>query len=334
MISVQPKESVVFEYVEVRQLQQNPRDGSDDAMVIAPSVKARSYINILSPAVAEAVRCVVDYFPGTEGFSGDAIQIYEPYTILVLFEQELTQYRERVATLAEGESEPSTCANRHAAEHIAIVQDFVRAQTHEVVDIERERHARGYATFDMLWLLFKPGSDVYFDANRVGEHQPYVVGNVEFNMTDNNVTGPYSMVFWNLNANSKCIGPEEHRTTLERYAGEQKITSLRAYPCEYLRFADDVDKGDIEAIKQHFVNRGKQWYSFRRQKGPYHFDGFTATFPRRRVSVARLSDEVTALADEKSLSIRVLSWSIRFSIISGMDLNDSSWQLLNAHLGR
>lgn len=61
------EEPVIMEYVEVRHTkeafdsgpttQQNPRK-------YHTHTKGHSYITILSPAVNEALRCVVDYYPG------------------------------------------------------------------------------------------------------------------------------------------------------------------------------------------------------------------------------------------------------------------------------
>ncbi|SPO04177.1 uncharacterized protein DNG_06860 [Cephalotrichum gorgonifer] len=170
------EEPPVFEYVEVRQSSQHvlsvTTNTSIEDIPKTDRGAGQPYINILSPAVAEALRCVVDYFPEIDFFP-NVIRIPEPYSVFVFFEKELTEYRKRVETIAQ-ESD-SSCPNRWAAKHIGIVQQFVREQVQKAVDAERERHARGYATYDMLWLLFKPGSDVYVDVSNKGAHEPNVV---------------------------------------------------------------------------------------------------------------------------------------------------------------
>jgi hypothetical protein len=243
--------------------------------------KGHAYIKILSPAVCEALRCVVDYFPKVD-LSSDVIKIYEPFEIFVFFERELTEYRNRLECCA-AEVVPTSCANRFARKHIGIAQDFVKERVQAAVDAERERHARGYLTFDMLWLLFKPGSDVYFDFANVGEHDPHVVMRVAFELT-NGATNTYNISCWNMNANSEWVGPASCGCEIERFSGEKEITSLLIYPCEYLRFKKDLDKGDLKAIKDHFTRRGRHWYGLRRKKKCYSFDGVSTTFPRRTVS--------------------------------------------------
>ncbi|KAK7424337.1 hypothetical protein QQX98_000605 [Neonectria punicea] len=283
------EEPPVFEYVEVRLTGQDELSTSTSEDVTKTEQgKGHSYINILSPAVTEALRCVVDYYPDID-FSPNIIKVMEPYSVFVIFEKELTAYRERVA-LKAGE-EPSTCPNQWAEKHIGIVQAFVRERTRKAVEAERDRHARGYVTFDMLWLLYKPGSDVYYDLYNIGEHEPYIVMSMEFKLT-NGTTNSYDIDFWNLDADSNRVGPMKSTLTVGRFAGEKAIVSLRAYPCEYIRFLDDVGEGDAEAITQHFMNRGKKWYKFRREVRSYRFDGHTTTFPRRAFTSLAMVDPI------------------------------------------
>lgn len=287
------EEGPVFEHVEVRLSGQDTIATGTKTEDIPKTDKGKghAYINILSPAVAEALRCVVDYFPGLD-FSGNIIKIHEPYSVFIFFENELTEYRERVAKLADDSS--SSCPNRWAAKHVGIIQDFVREKTQELVDTERARHARGYATFDMLWLLYKPGSDIYFDFNNCGEHEPYVVSGVGFDLV-NGATNAYDIQLWNMDANSEWVGPVDAQFVLTRFSGEKKIPSLQAYPCEYIRFEDGVDEEDVSTIRQHFVTRGKKWYDLRRRVRCYHFDGYTITFPRRLVSTIKSNPRIIDL---------------------------------------
>lgn len=280
------KEPPVFEYVEVR-LSSQDRLSSTSKPEDLPKTdkgKGHAYINILSPAVAEALRCVVDYYPGLD-LSGNVIKVPEPYCVFVFFEKELAEYRRRSAALATANS--SSCSNRWADKHIGIVQDFVREQVQESVDAERARHSRGYATFDMLWLLYKPGSDVYCDIYELGEHDPYVISSVNFDLV-NGATDSYDFNIWDINADSMWVGPEASSRAVQHFTGEKRITTLVLYPCEYVRFADNVTPDDVSAIRQHFVNRGRKWYSLRQKVSCHYFDGVTVSLPRRVVSLTEV----------------------------------------------
>ncbi|KAH8658138.1 P-loop containing nucleoside triphosphate hydrolase protein [Xylariales sp. PMI_506] len=271
----------VLEYVEVYDTD-DPISTTDEeqAKKIKYHAKSRghSYIRIISPAVNEALRCVVDYYPGLE-LSEEIITIKEPFAVFIFYEDELTKYREPLKD-AGNQDWPASCENRYAYKHIGIAQQFVRDFIQEDVIAERERHARGFATFDMLWLLYKPGSDIYMDYDIVGEHDPFVVHDLDFDLR-NGVANRYELEVWNVNADVDWVGTCVVSKFIERFAGEKEITSLVGYPCEYLRFSNGVTEQDLKEIRDHFIARGKKWYDLRRKIGCHSFDGPSTTFPRR-----------------------------------------------------
>lgn len=208
--------------------------------------------------------------------------MYEPYCIFVHYERELTEYRNRLASY-QSDDRLLSCKNRHAFKHIGVVQDFVRKRVQKNVDAERERHSRGYATFDMLWLLYKPGIDFYADVDEDGEHEPWVLDQLHFFLS-NGTTNRYEARWWNLCGTPTMVGPYFATTFMSRFAGEKEIASMACFPCEYLSHSNEVGEGDAEKIRQHFVNRGKRWFDIQRRKKCYHFDGMTASWPRSSVS--------------------------------------------------
>lgn len=244
--------------------------------------KGHPYIRILSPAVCEALRAVVDYYPNLN-LSTRTVDIPEPYAVFVFFEEELNEYCRRLELPTEYQQSPS-CPNRFAVNHIRIVQDFVRQHVQADVQAERERHSRGFATFQMLWLLYKPGTDVYHDAWLTGEYDPHVISKVYFHLIDG-ATPYYSIDCWCMDATSKEVGPAMFNRFMHPFSGEKQISTLHVYPCDYLRFENGMTDDDLSQIHNHFVNRGKQWYSMRRQVKCYLFDGITLRNPRQRVSL-------------------------------------------------
>ncbi|EAQ89251.1 hypothetical protein CHGG_05870 [Chaetomium globosum CBS 148.51] len=251
------KEHPVFEYVDVRLPSKDTVDTRTKQEDISKTDngKGHAYINILSPSVAEALRCVVDYFPDLD-FSENIIKIPEPYSVFVFFEKELTEYRERVAKLAQVES--STCPNRWAAKHIAIVQDFTTS------------HGRTSTTTFTITASTSPMLSRPYNSNL--SRAPQTPTNSACGISMPTLPG---LVPWKL------------RWRYSRFAGEKRTPELRAFPCEYLRFADDIDEEEVAAVKQYFVNRGKKWYNLRRGVRCSHFDGFTIIFPRRDFTIAQ-----------------------------------------------
>lgn len=242
--------------------------------------KGHPYIRILSPAVNEALRCTVDYYPEVD-LSSRVVKIYEPYDIIVFYEQQLTEYRKRLE-LGTDEDLDTSCPNRHAARDILVVQNFIQEQVGTAVEAERKRHARGQATFDMLWLLFKPGCEIFFDVAYIGEYDPFIFRSIDCSLI-NGATESYKITCWNIDADSSWVGPSQIEATVERFAGEKNIVELKLYPCEYLRFDPDVNTDDLAGIRQHFIERGRRWYELRRTTKCWYFEGTTVTVPRRAV---------------------------------------------------
>ncbi|KAK4243514.1 P-loop containing nucleoside triphosphate hydrolase protein, partial [Corynascus novoguineensis] len=287
------EEGLVMEYVDVRNTQlpisrngDAASQGGNKGLHVNSHSKGHSYITIFSPAVNEALRCVVDYYPSVD-LSGNTIKVKEPFAIFVFYERELTEYRNRLLT----ETPDDSCANKYAHKHIGIVQDFVRSRVQKIVDAERERHARGFATFDMLWLLYKPGCDVYYDVSEVIEHEPYVLKDVDFYLA-NGVTNEYKLSCWNMDAAGTWVGPSPDSFEIRRFAGEIEIVKLRAYPCEFLKFAKGVTEEDALKIREHFISRGKKWYQLTKGRQCHDFEGFTTSFPRRKYTSLVMVDRI------------------------------------------
>ncbi|KAG8169340.1 hypothetical protein KVR01_000085 [Diaporthe batatas] len=295
--STNNEEPFIMEYVEVRYTtepfdsgpakERNPRQ-------YHTHTKGHSYITILSSALIEALRCVVDYYPDVN-LSGHTVRIYEPFCIFVFYEKELTELRKRLEA-CQSDDRLLACKNRHAYEHIGVVQNFVRDRVQKDVDAERERHSRGYATFDMLWLLYKPGTDHYTDLADIGEHEPWVLESCKFRI-NNGTTNRYEARWWKLSANPGLIGPFTGQRFINRFAGEKEIVSMVSFPCEYMSRSKEIEIGDSEKIRQHFVKRGKAWYDIQRSKKCYQFDGITTRYPRVSINSLIMIDSESLSSD-------------------------------------
>lgn len=234
------------------------------------------YVEILSPAIREALRAVVDYYP-EYNFDSKNLKIYWPYPVLTHYDEALERYQKR---FENRECTTPTCSSQHAHKHISILRDFVRQKTGDSVDEERKRHERGYVTFEMLWLLFQPGDDVLYDMNLLGEPQPYVMKQLDWDGEGGSISA-YSLTLWNIDADSEHIGPCDTTYQFNPFAGEKEITSLTAYPFKYFKRGKD-GKTPAE-VKKSLVERGKLFFELRK-KGCWDFNGYGTTFPRRPVS--------------------------------------------------
>lgn len=146
--------------------------------------------------------------------------------------------------------------------------------------MEKERHRRGYATFEMLWLLYEPGTDVYVDFLVIGNWQPHVLKKIEYQGFNDTITD-LQVHYWNMNADTDDIGPCEWSQDVPSFSGEKKITSLVVYPCKY--FEMNSEGKSSEEVRDYFTERGKMFLQSRKKKC-WWFDGYEGLFPRRPVS--------------------------------------------------
>jgi hypothetical protein len=236
-----------------------------------------SYIEITSHAVLDALRCVIDYAPGYD-LGARSVKIRWPYSILVHYDDKLAEYQRKFES---PDCMSTVCPGRNANRHIGIVRKFVKDTIGAAVEDERKRHARGMATFDMLWLLFRPGTDMLYERDGIGEHHPYVMGELQCGVL-NGAIRLYEIELWNMKANPVYLGPCHERTEMEPFAGEVQITSLKIYPFEHC--IKSKLWGERENARDYFEKRGSIFFQLRRQ-GCWEYRGYTTTFPRRPVSV-------------------------------------------------
>ncbi|ORY14832.1 hypothetical protein BCR34DRAFT_559937 [Clohesyomyces aquaticus] len=243
------------------------------------------YIQINSAAVVNALRAVVEYCPG-QNMIGDSITISEPYTVLVYHEKELAAYRENFAPgKLEGfqnpdeDSEPCL-VEQDTYEHLGLVLDFLQLTLKDSLEKEKARHMREkpVTTYDMLWTLFRPGIDVYFDTQSCGIFDSYVVRSVDWEI-NNGSPVRYTIGLWNLYYNAIYVGPRIYTAVVLPFDGEKEIADLDIFPCEYLR--EDKHKETPEEMRKRLEERGKMFYRLTSKQCMW-YDGLTTTFPRQR----------------------------------------------------
>jgi hypothetical protein len=241
------------------------------------AAEGHPYMYISSPAVIEALRSVNSYYPQYD-FNTKRLLVDWPYSIFWHLEEELTEYQQKFRDV-ESHPHHSSCRSRHAFEHLTVMWNFIRGCLGEAVDRERERHSRGMATFEMLWLILKPGVDVYLDRVQMGQWETYVIKSIGIGSVGGSIVS-YNITVWNLRANSRMIGPSEFLLTVHAFAGEKEIRKLRIYPCEFDK--TDEQGQTAQERRQRFIDNGKKYLKLRR-KGCWDFDGYSTYFPQTRV---------------------------------------------------
>ncbi|MCJ1443333.1 MAG: hypothetical protein MMC23_003831 [Stictis urceolatum] len=184
----------------------------------APPIKQRlgDKVIIKSKAIITALLSVATYYPGQ-------------------FLAELADYRKDHGP--GGKLAQEVCQNQpDMYEDLAILQNFLDDQIADKVAAERQRHERGVATFSMLWLLFKPGTDVYSDEVYAdhGNWNKYVVHSITGGLKDGTSVS-YFISLWCMDYDGAQLGRRPIAVEIPPFDGERELSALHCLPCEILQ---------------------------------------------------------------------------------------------------
>ena len=120
---------------------------------------------IRSKHLCEALRKLVDYYPSQQ-LTG-TITVHEPYHFLL-------HHRERLRELMKKGDDGCDDSSFHDLQlektisHVKVLLAFLDAKYAKKIEDEEARHKKSppTATFEMLWMLLKPGTRVYTDIDR------------------------------------------------------------------------------------------------------------------------------------------------------------------------
>ncbi|RFN54455.1 p-loop containing nucleoside triphosphate hydrolase [Fusarium flagelliforme] len=228
----------------------------------------KSQFVIHSKLIMRTLMHLVDYYPAVN-LSPEPITITEPYPLIIhhwdVIQAYLktfpghTDYQEGSDSMA-----PFPAGRRLKAcdeethQHFGMLIESIEPSLLEKVRDEKAlwRRSVPMATFPMLWLLYKPGTDVYIDAD--GDIMAGVVKSVTHQIRhvpgSSAVTGYYRIEYWYLDFDGRRLGRAESSRWIVPYEGEQDITTLGIYPCSFI---DDQDDG---ATRERLENRGEQFF--------------------------------------------------------------------------
>ena len=240
----------------------------------------RPYLKINSLAIINALQSVVEYYPQSN-LSGSSVYLSEPFAILTYYEKELAVFRDEHAP-TQGQSDIERCERENNTyEHLSVLQNFMQRRQKASVENERLRYKRGFATFDMLWLLLRPGTTVYCDTLGDGKLDAYVVQGLTGGITDGR-TFTWTIDLWYLDYNGEFIGKRGFTAFQQSFGGEREVMSLEVFPCEFWK-AKKSGEG-IQDLKKHLEERGRMFYKLASRRC-MSYNGFTSTFPQHHVGI-------------------------------------------------
>ena len=127
----------------------------------------RTEMVIRSPLLLEALRAVVKYYPSQQ-LTGSTTTIPEPYHFLLHHREELRNHAEAIERQNNGGVD--NAKKNKTASDIRILLAFLDAKYSKEIKEEEARYQKTppTATFQMMWLLLKPGTKV---CANVGDNQ-------------------------------------------------------------------------------------------------------------------------------------------------------------------
>lgn len=258
-------------------------------------------IHVHSRALQMAFRKLIQYYP-SQLLTGTNVRIRRPYGALMHYFEELRAYRDTYsghhpdkenhpgrdndsARLDNQKYQGEACSEETARDLGILLEYLWPDYRREVIpELRNYEQSMPVATFDMLWLLFKPGEDVY---TKVGERlQGFVVESAELKLKAYNPYGAvlrnrkdrynrYIITVWRLAYTGRSVYREKHKFSILEYQGERDITSLDIYPARFL------DKTDGGVIRRKLETQGTKYYELIK-KCPRHmtYQGMTLPSPK------------------------------------------------------
>jgi hypothetical protein len=206
-------------------------------------------VKIHSQHLINALRQVIRYYPGVS-LSGVPVTIQYPFMPLVHYTKELEQYK---TNHPQGHDEDLISTTNS---HIDILLGFLGQSLGQELLMERERHLRQppVATFEYLWLLFRPGDQVFDrdpDPDASGyreEYEPYVFSMI---IPPEKGVNIYEFLVWRIDSvGGSLLGPHEGIREIDEFEGEKEISSLAMCPRAFLPIHSQVE--------EKFIARGRK----------------------------------------------------------------------------
>ena len=263
-----------------------PKTGKDKGLKIE-SIGGTEMI-IRSSSLVKAIRTVVDYYPSQQ-LAGRTITVAEPYHFLLHHRQELESVlQDKPIECGTGASH--VVRDEKTISSVKVLNAFLDSKYAKKIAEEEARHKKypPTATFEMLWMLLKPGTRVYRDFN--GVPAAFVVKSAQ----PDKATDPtyYDVNLWWLDfdgenhrnvrvriilivATGRRIGRVVESVTFSGFSGEREISTLKIYP---IAFATD------KKMQPRLERLGRLYFDIL-QKGSeqFNYDGHSMSSTKRYV---------------------------------------------------
>ncbi|KAH8167698.1 hypothetical protein CIB48_g517 [Xylaria polymorpha] len=258
-----PNERPITAAFDLNEYRYDDGENDDDGQAAATSaVKPVVNMNIHSQYLIHALQAVISYYPRVN-LQDSPASIPAPYRLLYLHRAELARYRD---------NQPSSHSPEYAettARHIDVLLNFLAENMGETLVKEEALHKMDHpsATFDLFWLLLKPGQIIY--AKRYALWTPYVISRVTAGSSNN--FSQYKVDCWYLESNGVVVKRYMETFRVQPWTGEQPINSLPVIP-EAFWVEDEVAQGG-KTMKEKCIGEGRLYWELLKKPTYMGYDG-------------------------------------------------------------
>jgi hypothetical protein len=247
-----------------------------DASRSSLALQKKYYVRILSVSIIHALRSVVRYYPGQD-LSGAYVDISWPYPVLVHHYSELFEFLE---ALKEKEPESLCIRERDGVRDLDLLFDFLDKEVMEKVNAEKERHKRGFDTFDYKWVAWKPGTTILSSVreSEKGEFTPAVIHSVQGGIFSQQ-REKWMLSLWSMDYNGQYLGRVRRTLFDSEYDGESSTNSIRV-----LGSVGDFDKAWKDVNVLDGIEQGRIFWDLLNCQCRYH-DGKTVGLHKTQVCI-------------------------------------------------
>lgn len=216
---------------------------------------------IHSKYLQAALSAVIGYYPGFERLE-DHPSIPAPYQVLVHNWKALEHYKLNQPSCHSAEYVAAT------AKDIDVLLKFLTGMYSEKLAAEARRwdNASGAtATFDLFWVLLKPGEFVYREI--YGEMVPFVVSSaLRTPAGDGTARSTYRVNLWNVHYQNHSMRRRMTQVAVFPWNGEQLITTLPVIPVRFV-------KGGAKAMVDEQIRLGRIYWELAKQPSYREYSG-------------------------------------------------------------
>lgn len=222
---------------------------------------SKTSLMINSQFLLNVLRYIIE-FP-TEAPTGDQEGLakgifYHPFKDLYHHIGQLRQYKNDPMGLR---AKHSKSFNKICDQHVDLLLWYLESQSHiQITRFERKlENAPAIVSFADIWLLLKPGIDIYVresDGSLTACVVEQVIGGIEKSKEESKQNSNYNVVLWYLAYNGKRIVRKIRRVEVNLYDNSREVTALPLFPA---RFQDDIDGG---TLREKLITRGKKYFQY------------------------------------------------------------------------